>query len=93
MNHWKLDKELVLNMGVNAALMYAVVQEYEKGEEEYHWQGPDGWFLVLVESVKMATGLSAYMQGKSLKELADAGLLETRVTGMPPLRYVRFKNE
>lgn len=59
-----------------------------------YWQGKetlsDGWMYKTIEEMKAETGLSRHQQNLIIKRLVAAGLIETKLAGIPAKRHFRL---
>ena len=52
----------------------------------------DGWFFCSAETMENETTISAYKQAKSYKKLENAGIIETKLKGLPAVKHFRIKD-
>ena len=83
------NKYLLKALGANAALMLC-----ELASEFKYWLtrglAQDGWFYSTVENIESELGFNDYVQRATLRALQKRGLLEVRVQGLPPKRYIKL---
>jgi hypothetical protein len=54
--------------------------------------GEDGWFFCSADTMENETTISAYKQAKCYKKLEEAGLIETKLKGLPAIKHFRIKD-
>lgn len=88
-NYLVVNKELVRLLGLEEAVLIG-----ELAGEYLYWEGKgelkDGFFFSTIQNVEQAIGLSDYKQRECLKRLSAMGLVDVRVLGAPPVRYIRI---
>ena len=88
-NYIIVNKTLIQALGLDCAVLFG-----ELAGEHLYWESrgelQDGFFYSTVQNVEQAIGLSDYKQRECLKKLESEGLIDVKVSGMPPVRYVRI---
>lgn len=88
-NFIMVNREIAVKLGINAAIMIAELAN----EEQFHASRnelEDGWFYSTMDNVEQKTGLKRSKQDSGIRELKQAGLVETKVCGMPAKRYFKL---
>ena len=85
-NYWVMNKKIVKEYGVETSLLLSVLSEADNifGNE---------WFYQTAETIEELTGLSNYVQSKSITQLIKMGILEQKNMGMPRKRFFKLNYE
>lgn len=91
-NYIMVNREIAVKLGLNAAVMLA---ELANEEQYYQARGEleNGWFYSSRDNVEEKIGLKRRKQESGIKDLKDAGLIETKVCGMPAKRFFRLNED
>lgn len=85
----KLNKNLIHNLGHEAAIVYSeLVRAYCYYESEDKLT-EDGYFFCTVESLEEECAVSKGQQQRILKKLIDMGLIVAELRGLPRIRYIK----
>lgn len=85
---WVLNKSIVKEFGITTAFLLSNLAEAEKILSD-----DEGWFYQTAETVEEITGLSSYLQTKSLEKLIDKGVISQENRGMPMKRHFKINYE
>lgn len=88
-NFIMVNREIAVKLGINAAVMIA---ELANEEQYYETRGEleNGWFYSSRDNIEDKTGLKRRKQESGIKDLKEAGLIETKVCGMPARRFFKL---
>lgn len=75
----KLNKDLVLNIGLYEAFFLSILFDESKNETNV-------WFELTMERVINNYNMSRHKQDEAIKKLKSLGLIDTKLTGMPSRR-------
>lgn len=88
-----VNRVIAERFGLEAAVLLGELAS----EATYYEQGDllteDGWFYSTVENVQARTTLTKYQQGKALKTLNEAGIVDVARRGLPARRYIRINEQ
>lgn len=91
--YWHVNKSLTKKFGLEAALLLSDLLSKEK----YFFirgdlQKTDGWFFNQQSQIENDTTLTPHKQRKALEILKGAGVIETKLKGIPPLQYYKINH-
>lgn len=89
-NFIAVNKTLIREFGLECAVMLG---ELASQHEYFKDNLQDGFFYATVDRIKDDTGLSDYQQRQAVTKLQTAGILETKVMGIPAKRFFRISEE
>ena len=85
-----VNKTLIREFGLECAVVLgALASQLEYFKEDLQ----DGFFYATVDRIKEDTGLSDYQQRQAVSKLQAAGIIETKVMGLPAKRFFRICEE
>lgn len=85
-NYITVNKSLIKAFGLReAVLLGELCSEYTFWEQNNKLE--DGFFYATIEKIEENTGLSAYEQRAAIKTLEEAGVLVTKLKGLPAKKY------
>lgn len=85
-----VNKTLIREFGLECAVVLgALASQLEYFKEDLQ----DGFFYATVDRIKEDTGLSDYQQRQAVAKLQAAGIIETKVMGLPAKRFFRISEE
>lgn len=91
-NYIIVNKELIKVVGLEETILLGeLAGEYDYYESQDKLE--DGFFFSTVEMVEENTGLTDYQQRKAINSLKEKGLIEAKVKGLPPKRYIKINEE
>ena len=85
-----VNKTLIREFGLECAVVLgALASQLEYFKEDLQ----DGFFYATVDRIKEDTGLSDYQQRQAVAKLQAAGIIETKVMGLPAKRFFRISED
>lgn len=89
-NYISVNKTLIKLFGLaEAVILGELCSEYEYWEE-HEQLTEDGMFYCTAVKLEENTGLSEYQQRQAVQSLKNAGILETKLKGLPATKYFRI---
>ena len=86
-NTLTVNRLLAHAIGLSEAVVYAaLISNYERNG----MLDDSGWFYSTVPDLEASTALSEYQQKRCIKNLVDAGLIESKNRGLPAKRCFRI---
>ena len=88
-NYIIFNKEIAKEYGIEVAIIIGeLASEYKYYQKNN--QLIEEYFYSTIENVENNTTLSRYQQDKALNKLKELNLIDVKVKGIPPKRYVKF---
>lgn len=88
-----VNKTLIKKVGLEeAVLLGELASEFDYWEKR-EGLTPDGYFFSTVENIEDKTTLSEFKQRKALKKLKELGLIDVKLKGLPPKRYIKLNEQ
>lgn len=91
-NYLIVNRDLMRMLGINEAILLG-----ELASEFMYWrhrgEARDGWFFSTMENLEARIPLCDKTIRKTVNNLVDAGLIETKRAGLPAKKYYRFNEE
>lgn len=85
-NYITVNKSLIKAFGLcEAVLIGELCSEYTFWEQNNQLE--DGFFYATIDKIEDNTGLSAYEQRAAIKKLESAGIIVTKLKGLPAKKY------
>lgn len=88
----KFYDQISLALGLDEAVLFGKLVNcakywYDKNELQ------DGFFFITYEYIENKIGLSAYRQRKAFSHMEEAGIIETRMMGVPAKKFYRIVDD
>lgn len=89
-NYISVNKTLIKTVGLEEAILLGeLCSEYDYWDE-HNQLTDDGYFYATVEKIEDNTTLSEYQQRKAVNTLKNLDILETKLKGLPAMRYFKI---
>jgi hypothetical protein len=89
-NYISVNKTLIKTVGLEEAILLGeLCSEYDYWDE-HNQLTDDGYFYATVEKIEDNTTLSEYLQRKAVNTLKNLDILETKLKGLPAMRYFKI---
>lgn len=89
-NTLTVNRLLAHEIGLSEAVVYAALISKCSYYERNGMLDDSGWFYSTVPDLEASTALSEYQQKRCIKNLVDAGLIESKNRGLPAKRCFRI---
>ena len=89
-NTLTVNRLLAHAIGLSEAVVYAALISKCSYYERNGMLDDSGWFYSTVPDLEASTALSEYQQKRCIKNLVDAGLIESKNRGLPAKRCFRI---
>lgn len=89
-NTLTVNRLLAHAIGLSEAVVYASLISKCSYYERNGMLDDSGWFYSTVPDLEASTALSEYQQKRCIKNLVDAGLIESKNRGLPAKRCFRI---
>lgn len=87
------SKELARSFGLNAAVLLGELASKHNYWEAHNKLTEDGFFFATAEDIEHETTLSAYQQRAAIAKLEKLGVVETKLKGIPAVKYFKLDAE
>lgn len=87
-NYYTLNKQIVKNLGIEAAFLLTILIEASDGLAD-----EEGWFYQTIEKIGELTSIGRHKQDKIIKDLIELKILEQKNKGVPCKRYFKVNYE
>lgn len=87
------SKELARVFGLNAAVLLGELASKHNYWEAHNKLTEDGFFFATAEDIEHETTLSAYQQRAAIAKLEKLGVVETKLKGIPAVKYFKLDAE
>lgn len=87
------SKELARAFGLNAAVLLGELASKHNYWEAHNKLTEDGFFFATAEDIEHETTLSAYQQRAAIAKLEKLGVVETKLKGIPAVKYFKLDAE
>jgi len=89
--YWQVNKSLARQLGIETAIILSDLISKEKYFNDRR-QLNEGWFFNQQSQIENDTTLSPHKQRKAIDTLKEAGLIDTKLKGIPPLQYYKINH-